>query len=898
MIYRYTPILPEDAPLNETGRKRYSDYRLDPIIDALCNRLRSWLNTHDQNRSIPPRIGMFGGLGQGKSTVIRCVLNKMDDDRSKWQKIRSWIFGPRIAQFDVSFFKANDLEWRFLTAVLWRRIIRNLLPVVLLLTIELFILVALLICYLRWRLPECPVGWYLGLCWLLDVLLSPWTGLLALFSILLPKVKRFSKSVGKAKAHNPAKDLYLSARDLMVQKIAGFMLALPDIVVIDDLDRATVEQQRAFLRAISRFSREMGFAVVICIDESELLAAPPNPESPEELLRKTLNAELRIPDRTREDVVLLVISCVREFSRDNPPSSGFFLLPALQSVQFVADLTRVLLLGQTPSSVSPRMVRRLFARVVLHASQLKITAVDDLAALMRLDGLLQLAPALRRYMDGLRHVLESNRLPALHKLLADAKVSVEQHQTLEHFFNRTRMLQPSMSDGWFRLLGGLEMTDNDFTVSAQKSAPWSASWNISPQGHTFYRHYLEGIELDAAGYEHNLSLSLETLPGGNERYCFYSLLGGEIHLAVGDLPSSLREGETNDYFSQCWVLWVCALALAKPGQKHTLLERAYRWIGGETNDKVSIKDLFWRECLADSDLWEGEGDSSRSIHKIWWERARNAISLPVIERFFAHQLVSDSFTDAWSVLVRPGTEVRDGRKALYWWAGVTPKIDANRMQKTDEINLVSRIWPAPEPETQDAIGWIKVLTQHIQALNALNSVKGQLHLDPSPLLYSWQRAQPLLDVGQCLDILYSLACDDQAPSGFRWSIHAVERWLVDLNMIHECDLKAVVESPKAEYGELRSTQRRLTLVLLAGLRNWTPGDVVSLVYGLPKKELQEIHSILSNRGISTQAFETTMKNELIDAVMENDDGLALLPNETSFADEVTSTILNEIYLAK
>jgi hypothetical protein len=38
-------------------------------------------------------------------------------------------------------------------------------------------------------------------------------------------------------------------------------------VVIDDLDRAKVDQQRAFLRAILRFSRQMHFAVVVCMDE-------------------------------------------------------------------------------------------------------------------------------------------------------------------------------------------------------------------------------------------------------------------------------------------------------------------------------------------------------------------------------------------------------------------------------------------------------------------------------------------------------------------------------------------------------------------------------------------------------------------------------------------------------
>ena len=48
---------------------------------------------------------------------------------------------------------------------------------------------------------------------------------------------------------------------------------LPRVVIVDDLDRAKVEQQRAFLRAILRFSRQMKFAVVVCMDEAAILAS-------------------------------------------------------------------------------------------------------------------------------------------------------------------------------------------------------------------------------------------------------------------------------------------------------------------------------------------------------------------------------------------------------------------------------------------------------------------------------------------------------------------------------------------------------------------------------------------------------------------------------------------------
>lgn len=838
------PTLPEDEPLDESGRKRFSDYRLTPVINALFDRLSSWLNTPVKQRATPSRIGLFGSLGQGKSTVVCCVLEKLADEQSTWQRIKTLIWGPRIASFDVSFFKANDLEWRFLTAVLWRRIIKNLLPAILLLALELAVLLVLIVLYTRWILPQCPVGWVPSIRWVLDVLLYPLICLFVAILIILPTIKILFKALGKTKPHNPAKDLYLSARDLLVQKTAVFMLALPDVVVVDDLDRATVEQQRAFLRSITRFSREMGFVVVICMDESDLLAAPPNPENPEELLRKTLNAELRIPDRTREDVALLVMSCTREFIRDNPDLPQ---KPALQSVQFVADLTRVLLLSQAASAVSPRKVRRLLMRVVLQAMQLKVTATDDLAALMRMDGLLQLAPVLRRNMDGLRHVLEANRTSGIQKLLTVAKVPEEQHPQLEQFFNRTRMMQPSMHDGWFRLLGGLAMIKEG---SSKAPVPWSAPWEISSSGHTFFRLFLEAIELDAAGYEHDLSLHLETVPAtGTERYKFVLPGGAEVNFAVDDLPIGYRGVERNDYIAQSWVLWVCALASALPIQKTALFERAYRWIGVGTTFSAMLRDLFWRECMADTDLWSGEDETSRSIHYLWWDRARSEVSLPRIDRFFTHLLLPVGFADAWSVLVQPGG-ARDGRKALHWWRGVTPDIAATRLQSTTDIDFVSTIWPAPEPETQDATGWIKVLTQHFQALNILNAVKGQIQLSPAPLLYAWRRAQLFLDVGQCLDLLFCLACDDKAQQGSRWSIRAVEPWLDVLDETRRIELKAWVESPTAEHDGMQTTERRLTLLLLSGMRNWMSADVISLMQGLPKKELQEIRSRLADKNIS------------------------------------------------
>ena len=842
MIHWPVPTLPDDDPLNESGRKRYSDYRLDPAINALFDTLHFWQSIPVRQRATPPRIGLFGGLGQGKSTVVRCVLEKLEANRSLWQRIKALVWGSRIARFDVSFFKADDLEWRFLTAILWQRILHNLIPSFILSAAVLLAVVSLNFISFKWCWHNCITDW--GQCarWLIGVWVSLFVLLPKIIQIITDRLRPLVTIFGKIKPYSPANGLYLSGRDLLTQKIARFMSALPDVVVVDDLDRACVEQQRGFLRAISRFSYELGFAVVICLDESELLAASPNPEPPEELLRKTINAELRIPDRTREDVVLLVMSCIREFVWDNP---NLPLKPALQSVQVVADLTRVLLLSQESSAVSPRKVRRLLVRVVLHAMQLKLTAVDDLTALMRLDGLLQLSPALRRQMDGLRNVLEANRPSEFQNLLEKANVPRRQHNQLEQFFKCTRMMQPSMHDGWFRLLGGLDMTE---TGSSTSPSPWSAPWQISPRSHTFFRLYIEAIELDAIGYEHDLFLHKETIPAANtNRYKFNLPGGADVYFSLEDLPAGFNGVERNDYIGQCWVLWVCTFTSAPSLQKTALYERAFRWIGDNT-DNTALRDLFWRECMADTSIWSGEDESSHRIHCKWWNRAHSEDSLPKIERFINHLFRPDSFADAWSILAQPG-EARDGRKILHWWRGITPEVDIKRLQSTRDIELLSKIWPAPKLENQGPSGWSTVLKQHFQSVNALNAIKGQVQITPSPLLYTWQRIQVFLDVNQCLDLLFCLAYDEKATKGKRWSTRAVEPWIEVLDEERINELKSLLLLPITNHGGLQQPERLLTLLLLSGLRGWSPKDATLLVENLPCEEWQEIQVLLADRGI-------------------------------------------------
>ena len=828
--------LPPDGPLDAKGRKRYDEYRLEPLIQALHERLQAWLAS--QQTSMPPRIGVFGGLGQGTSTVVVNVVENLQRERSFWQKLGEVLLGPRIVRFDISYFKANDLEWRFLTAVLWQRFLRNFAVVGLLSSVALLIGFSLG-CVLQRLSPIAMLGglpaYGVGF-WSLPFLGLP----------ILAKLKQGLPSLGKTfRGVDPASNLYLAQQDQRIQTFSGFFFALPDVVIIDDLDRASVEQQRSFLRSMSRFSRELGFAVVVCMDDSELLAAPKNPETPEELLRKTITAELRIPDRTREDTALLAAVCVREFSRENEA-----LAAALTTVQFVSDLTRILLIEAQQAPASPRKIWRILTALGLQARQLDIASADDLGALLRIDGLCRLLPPLRRHIDRLREALEGQRLEIFNKLLADLGLDDGHSRLAQAFFQKTRMMQPAMQDGWFRLLGGF----GGYGQSASTREPvntWCVDWLIAKDSITLFRLFAEALELDAASYEHDMALELK-VSAADELGSWWFIIPGGLSFPLPNLPLSFRETSSQGFFGQCWLLWVSVLASSTAERKTALYQRARRWINTTpTTLQPCLLDLYWREVLADADLWDSLDSTSRQN---WWDQAHQdaqtsttpAQGIP-IQRFFALPLRNEDFNDAWMALGRKGS-IRDGRNALFWWRHITPEVSESRSQLVDYPNFAAKIWPAPQPERNDTAAWREVLAQHFKAVIALNKVQ-RAFLTPEPLLYAWQRAQSVLAMDDCLDLINLLACDESALTGQRWSLETSRPWVKGLSEKRREDLASVIkEAPALSVDISLFPQRRLVLIVIAILLKCPPQNPNWLVRGIAPDKLNELLNYLEEVG--------------------------------------------------
>lgn len=876
--------LPDDRPLDETRRRQYGDYRLDPVIDSLEARLADWLRTprHDR-RQTPPRIGLFGTLGQGKSTVVGNVVTRLARRRNVWQRFRDWILGPRIVHFDVSFFKADLLEWRFYTAVLWRRILRNLVLVTLFALILVSIVFIVHVSWKGWTLTTCwsdPAGCW-G--WVSAEASLKWALIMGAVALLVPFLKYvpFLKSIlgGVTATYNtidPTQGLYTVPLDRFIRNIAVFVCALPEIVIIDDLDRAAVEQQRGFLRALSRFSQGLGFALVVCMDETELLAAPPNPEAPAELLRKTITVELRLPERTREDIALLAAVCAREFAQANYKKHQD-LADSLRSVQFVTDLMRILWLTAVDGPVQPRKVWRLLTGVAQCASQLRVNSVDDLSALLRIEGLYQLAPTLRHAPDMLRKALEAGRFDDLAALLAQQGLKPERGLAIRSFFERTRLMQPGIRDGWFRLLGGFSTLK-----IAEITAPdriWRADWPMASRSLDFFRLFVEAVELDAQGYPHDLVLEIFTPDTvGDDRVSQFgfrfAVPGGYIEeFSNTDLPEAFRIVD-NEYLAQCWLLRICALVTTEhPARRYAMHLRAHRWVSGfPTSLKRALLDLFWRECLADSDVWVFLQEQQRQG---LWDllRADLQTNLALLESLVFHRylfgklLDRKEFAEAWYLLSLPiGQQLlRDGRTTLFWWQMVTPEIVPTRLPQTSgsgNTSLPSQVWPAPMPGTFDTTGWKTTLKAHFTALKALHTAYRDIPT-PTPLRHAWRMSQVAIGIEDSLELIFDLAYDSAQPLGERWSVELPRPWVEDIHGTLAEALQALVKGDGVVGGDAINPQLPLfptlallplspkqasALVLVAVLREWQPGSAERLIATAWTGALHELCRTLSDRG--------------------------------------------------
>lgn len=535
-----------EEPLTQRELEDLDRHRLRPVIEVASNQLLDWFDRLDQARSglgEPPSamvMGLLGGLGQGKSTVLRAVLDRLERKRVSrflgcclgaifpspariqdsalnasvdtpkpttdpdqqnrarqacapyWRWSSKSIRGmsaalldgllmtrkPRILRIDTSLTRPEQLEHKLFSLLLFPHLTWG------------GIRAGALLLLLLWGVPGVfgqEVLFYRAVDGLLGM------GSVAIIALLLP-VLIVLWSTGR----EIGKDWYGNFLDVLVLKAARFLLVTPELLVIDDLDRAKVEQQRAVLRALYKHARMLQCAVVVCFDERELLASKADPDPPEELLRKVLNYAIRIPPRTKEDALLLATGICADWVARNRESS---LVGAVAHPLYAADLARVAwLLGQP----GPRRIKDLLAHTLMLAVSRGVVRQDDLSALLRLVAFQQFLPEAGEDIERLIHALEGNRQEAFEAYLdgllgspAEAKppelsfvlkpapsrvldkADAPRRAKALHLLLRTRAMQP-VRTGW-RALIGQDVVKQPKPVSPEAPVE-PALWRLGPEG--------------------------------------------------------------------------------------------------------------------------------------------------------------------------------------------------------------------------------------------------------------------------------------------------------------------------------------------------------------------------------------------------------------------------------
>lgn len=408
------------------------------FLDSIQNSFKQWHTKcwNPPHLCIPPRIGILGGLGQGKTTVIHWALVKMEQNalqfrQKKWQQ--SW----SVEWFDTAFYKSDELEHeldRLLGSIAPSNLRERLCSISAYLAILILMLTAVFIFPLIFpeelsAIKKIPISLKL-------ITLSAGTFIAYIF-----KPWRYWWRSGQ-------REMTLGSKNWWKQGLK-LLRGTVQILVIDNLDRANLKQQRAILRSIYKHQDQLGYAVVIGYDETQLLMSNPDPESPRELLNKSINIEARMPVRVLTDTLRLAWMASAQAARLNPD------LAFLKAPRAVGALAKVMELLSSIQVVSPRVAKHMVNNglfFLAHVQENEQPELDDWCAILRLLSLHTVLPQLRLQGDALRDALQSNQVNGLkavtdlfftHTNETEIDPNINLAQTL---FNVTRMYNPANLD--------------------------------------------------------------------------------------------------------------------------------------------------------------------------------------------------------------------------------------------------------------------------------------------------------------------------------------------------------------------------------------------------------------------------------------------------------------------
>jgi hypothetical protein len=437
----------DDRPKHETApgfdAVDTDPLRLEPIVNILCTHLSIAFQADKNSPEHQLRLGLFGGLGQGKTSAVKRALGQPLIPHRVFRKGRRQ---PRYESFDAAIYKPDLLEFEF-DRIVGRWYLRRHLG-------QLIFLLASVIVWIGWLCYRYDRSFFANF----DI--SPWVIFegtiysLITFSMLQKIGTRLMGllqpwSLVSYFARDIESQLNLGAyvREIITKSFQPLFF-LPDVLLVDNLDRANVQQQRAILRAVRKHSEQLKLPIVVVMDETELLRAKPyDAEAPEELLRKVIQVECRMPIRMGNDAALLVMALAAEGRKNNKNNQASLLL---DDARLQGDWTRVFSLLP---GLGPRHIKRFLNDLLSSCAELDIAHPDDVSALTRLYALFSLAPDLRRLGENVVYALAANNKTAFAGL-CEQRIPDDLSRSVDQFLGLTRHMQPK--DGnWRRLVAKL-----------------------------------------------------------------------------------------------------------------------------------------------------------------------------------------------------------------------------------------------------------------------------------------------------------------------------------------------------------------------------------------------------------------------------------------------------------
>jgi hypothetical protein len=438
--------------------------------------------TANSGRSERRTIALKGRYGQGKTTVLGALERRFSG---------RWILNRvvRVARFDIAAHKPDALSFEFDLLIAhwytWRRW-----------ALYLFLAITLLIGFEILSRSLSDLG--------APTLTTALTGvaLTGSFAGILFFIRRL-QAMATAESpmwNRPALLMAFRFVDIrrFVAELAENLGGRPDILLVDNLDRATVDQQKAFLRSLRRYRDSLPSVVVVAFDETPLALSDDSPETPRELLEKTFNTALSLYPMTAKDAIdiaMLIAGQITNASENLPTYLAY--LPIL------GDFARVLLLHQRHSVRSCKQ----FANEVLAAAHvLDLRHPADFSALLRLQGLFVLLPWIQDDPAALAEFIAADDvdgLTAYAESIAQKPLSEPDRARVARYLSATRHMQPYFA-GWRHFTG--RFVANPERNNAASPSFWMPPARLNGPGS------VDGILQARRWLEFDLSMAAEKEP--------------------------------------------------------------------------------------------------------------------------------------------------------------------------------------------------------------------------------------------------------------------------------------------------------------------------------------------------------------------------------------------------